>query len=203
VLLRAQAFQDGHPVCLESEAYFARLGALPPLPDIYLSDLKPVRAVGPGHSPSANDHRFSPGSNPPQMDRTNRKQPLRLRGQRYERGVGMHAPSQLIYELKPEYGRFVALAGVDEYIVDVQHASNLGMYPSVVFKVFIDGHLAAASPVMRILERPWRFELAIPRGSQRLSLVATDGGNGNREDLANWVNAGFTRQGSAGRSLAK
>ncbi len=32
---------------------------------------------------------------------------------------------------------------------------------------------------------------AIPPGSQRISVVAADGGNGNREDLANWVNAGF------------
>ena len=46
---------------------------------------------------------------------------------------------------------------------------------------------------MRISEHPWRFDVPIPRGSRRISLVATDAGDGNREDLANWVDAGFTR----------
>ncbi|MFO1499992.1 MAG: NPCBM/NEW2 domain-containing protein [Verrucomicrobiota bacterium] len=196
--LRAMAFRDGKPATLGSEAYFAHLDSKPPLPDIFLSELKPLRAVGPGHSPSFNDHRFSPGSNPPQLDQTNRKQPLRLRGQRYQKGLGMQAPSQVVYELMPGYDRFVASAGVDEYIVDVNNASNLGMHPSVVFKVFIDGRQAAASPVMRLLEEPWRFNVPIPPGSRRLSLVATDAGDGNREDLANWVNAGFvTKPGAA------
>jgi hypothetical protein len=189
--LRVAAFEKGKPVCLPSEASFARLGPKPPQPGIYLSDLKPLRAVGPGHSPSSGDHRFSPGSNPAQMDMTNRKQPLRLRGQRYAKGVGTHAPNQLIYAVRPEFDRFVASVGVDEYILDTNQGSNLAQYPSVVFKVFIDGRFAAASPVMRISEEPWRFDVPIPPGSSRISLLTTDAGNGNREDLGNWVNAGF------------
>ena len=76
----------------------------------------------------------------------------------------------------------------------MNNGSNLAAYPSVVFKVFIDGALAAESPVMRITEEPWRFDVVIPTGSSRISLVASDAGNGNREDLANWVNAGFVVQ---------
>ena len=85
----------------------------------------------------------------------------------------------------------MALAGVDEYILDTNSGSNLGMHPSVIFKIFIDGKLASESPMMRISEQPWRFDVPLPSGSRLLSLVATDGGNGNREDLANWVNCGF------------
>ena len=44
---------------------------------------------------------------------------------------------------------------------------------------------------MRISEQPWRFDIPLPPGSHLLSLVATDAGNGNREDLANWVDCGF------------
>jgi hypothetical protein len=189
--LRAVGFEGGKKVCLESEGYFARLGPKPPAPSIHISDLKPWRAVGPGHSPSSKDHRFSPVSSPPQKDRSNRGGPLKLRGVTFERGMGVHAPNQLVYELKPEYKRFVALAGVDEQINDVQSGSNLAMHPSVVFKIIIDGQLMAQSPVMRITEEPWRFDVPIPPGSKRISLVATDAGNGNKEDLANWVNAGF------------
>ena len=189
--LRTAAFQGARQVCLASEGYFARLGPEPPKPDVYLSDLKPVRAVGSGHSPSRDDHRFSPRVNPPQADRSNEKAPIKLRGRTYEKGMGVHAPNQLLYELRPELDRFVARAGVDERILETNNGSNLAIHPSVVFRVFIDGKLAAESPVMRILSEPWRFDVSIPSGSRRISLCATDGGNGNREDLANWVDAGF------------
>ena len=103
----------------------------------------------------------------------------------------MHAPCALTYELKPTYARFVALAGADEYIVGQEMGSNLAMHPSIRFRVFIDGKLMAESPVMRILEEPWRFDVTIPEESRVLRLVAMDHGDSNREDLANWVNAGF------------
>ena len=61
----------------------------------------------------------------------------------------------------------------------------------MVFKVFVDGREVASSPVMRISEQPWRFDVRLPSGAKRISLCATDAGDGNREDLANWVDAGF------------
>lgn len=189
--LRAAAFMDGKPVCLESEGAFARLGAKPPLPDIYLSDLMPLRAVGPSHT-YGEQVRFSAHSKPPQKDRSNEGRPLKLQGVEYARGMGVHAPNQLQYALKPEYERFVSLAGVDERILETANGSNRAMYPSVVFKIFIDGKETATSPAMRISEQPWRFDVPIPKGAKLLSLAVTDAGDGNKEDLANWVNAGFT-----------
>jgi hypothetical protein len=73
----------------------------------------------------------------------------------------------------------------------MNNGSNLAMHPSVVFKVFIDGQEAAASPVMRVLSSAWRFDVPIPAGAKLISLVAMDAGNGSREDFANWVDAGF------------
>jgi len=61
----------------------------------------------------------------------------------------------------------------------------------VIFKVFIDGREAATSPVMRIQSPAWRFDVEIPRNAKKISLIATDAGNGNREDYADWANAGF------------
>lgn len=89
---RAAAFQDGKPVCLESEALLARLPATPPAPDVHVSDVKPLRAVGPGHSPASTQHRFSGDAQPPQKDRNNRGEPLHLRGKQYTKGMGVHAP---------------------------------------------------------------------------------------------------------------
>jgi hypothetical protein len=190
--LRAAAYERGRAVCLESEGYFVRQPPPPPAPQVNLADLQPVRAVGPGHSPSSTDHRFSPQANPAQKDLSNRRKKMRMRGHDYDRGWGVQAPNQMIFDLKSEYDHFVALAGVDEGILSVNNGSNLAMIPSIVFKIYIDGHFMAASPVMRISEPPWRFDIPIPPGSHRISLDATDAGDGNREDLADWVDAGFT-----------
>ncbi|MEO6035193.1 MAG: chitobiase/beta-hexosaminidase C-terminal domain-containing protein [Verrucomicrobiota bacterium] len=47
--LRVAAFRNGRAVCLESEGSFARMVPMPPLPDVYIGDLKPIRNVGFGH----------------------------------------------------------------------------------------------------------------------------------------------------------
>jgi hypothetical protein len=188
--LHTAAFEGDRAVCLESEGFFALLPAKPPPPDLHLSDLTPRRAVGPSLT-YGDTLRFSAHSRPPQKDRSNEGAPLKLHGVEYGRGMGVHAPCQLMYEVKSEYERFVALAGVDERILETANGSNLAMYPSVVFKVFIDGREAAASPVMRIAVEPWRLDVVIPKGARLISLVATDAGDGNKEDRANWVNAGF------------
>ena len=167
---------------------------MPPQPDVHLSDLAPLRAVGPGHT-YGDCVRFAAHSNPPQKDESNEGHPLQLHGVKYAKGMGVHAMNQMIFQLKPEYERFVALAGVDEHILAVSNGSNLAMHPSVVFKVFIDGKEAAASPVMRIAIEPWRFDVQIPPGSKIISLATMDAGNGNQEDRANWVHCGFVRVG--------
>jgi hypothetical protein len=195
--LRTAAYEDSRKVCLDSEAYFAHLPAMPPPPDVAISDLAPLRAVGPGHSASSAEHRFSPGVNPPVKDLSNRNTPLKVRGKIYAKGMGVQATDLLVYEVKPEYDRFVALAGDDEQILSVNNGSNLARYPSVVFKIFIDGALMSQSPMMRMSEGPWRFDVKIPAHSRRISLVADDGGNGNKEDLADWVEAGFVTRKSA------
>jgi len=153
-------------------------------------NLTPVRVAGPGHT-YAGQARFAAHSGPPQKDKSNEGHPLRLRGVKYEKGWGVHATNQMIFELKPEYERFVALVGVDEHLLGVSNGSNVAMHPSVVFKVFIDGREAAASPVMRIAFTPWRIDVKIPPGSKIISLATMDAGDGNQEDRANWVNCGF------------
>ena len=188
--LRVSAFKNGHAVCRESEGYFARLNPLPPLPDVYLGDLQPIRNVGFGHT-YGGAVRYSGNTRPPQTDRSNLGQDLKIDRRTFQRGLGVHAPCALGYALKPEYGAFVGFAGVDENLVSISNGSNLARYPSVVFKVFIDGQEAAASPVMRILSPAWRFCVEIPTGARMITLVAMDAGDGTREDFADWVNAGF------------
>ena len=191
--LRAAAFREGRAVCLESEGSFSRMGPIPPAPDVRIGDLKPARNVGFGHTYSGNV-RYSGNTKPPQKDTSNLGQDLKINRQVYQHGMGVHAPCALMYEIKPEYKRFVALAGADENLVSISNGSNLAKYPSVVFKVFIDGREAAASPVMRVLSPAWRFDVEIPSGAKMISLAAMDAGDGSREDFADWANAGFIVQ---------
>ncbi|MFN9750627.1 MAG: NPCBM/NEW2 domain-containing protein [Planctomycetota bacterium] len=44
---------------------------------------------------------------------------------------------------------------------------------------------------MRILSPAWRFDVEIPQGARKLSVIAMDADDGNREDYADWANAGF------------
>jgi hypothetical protein len=192
-LLRTSAFRNGRPVCLESEGYFVRMGPRPPLPDIYLGDLTPNRNVGFGHTTS-HGVRYAGNTKPPQKDTSNLGQELKIDRRVYRHGLGVHAPCELAYEIKPEYRRFVALVGADENIVSASKGSNLARYPSIVFKIFIDGRQAAASPVMRVLSPAWRFDIEIPAGARMISVVAMDAGDGSREDFADWANAGFIVQ---------
>ena len=191
-VLRAQAFDaSGKAVCLQSRFHFDRLGKAPAVPDVHLADVKPLRVLGPGHSPSDRQHRFAPVSKPPQRDVSNRGQPLRVGGREWKRGLGVHAPNRVEFAVDPKWIRFVASAGVDENILATSFGSDLGCIPSVVFSVFIDGKRVAYSPIMRFLHPAWRFDVEIPAGAKRIVLVVQPTEDGNREDLANWAGAGF------------
>jgi hypothetical protein len=191
-LVRAAGFMDGRRAALESEGYYCRLPEEPPLPNVYVSDLKWQQATEPGFADWPGTIAWTTQGLPgPQKDRSFANAPLRLRGVVYARGIVVQAPARMLYELKPEYESFVARAGVDETMLQQQSGRARAGFPSVVFKVLLDGVLAAESPVMRMQQEPWRFHVPIPKGSRLIDLVVTDAGDGPREDLANWVNAGF------------
>ena len=187
--LRTAAFRAGKKVSLTSRAMFVRLGEAPPLPDVHLAQLPPM----------SRQYHHQAWFWHPASDKSHDGLPLRIRGRRYPRGLGMRAPANLRYELKPQYDRFVARAGVDDNLLDRHNGRFLAMHASVAFKVFLDGKLAAESPVMRISQEPWRFDVKIPRGSRRINLVATDAGTRSSCDLGDWVEAGFVMKGSAGQ----
>ena len=170
--VRARTVLDDATPGTVSEASFYCLPPRPPTPEVHLSDLAPVKAtVGWGGRAK--------------MDLSIQGGPLMLQGERYEKGMGVHAVSELAYPLKPEYRRFVAVVGIDDRVVH---------YPgsSAVFQVWIDGKLAVASPVLSVNER-WYFDVEIPTGSKTIQLKVTDGGDSNYADHADWADAGFVR----------
>jgi len=105
----------------------------------------------------------------------------------------MRAPANLLYRIQAGYDRFVARAGIDDDPFRQRpNARFLATYPSVQFRVYIDGNLASESPVMRLGQEPWRFDVRIPERSRLINLAVTDAGSRSPLDLADWVDAGFT-----------
>ena len=145
---------------------------LPPRPDVYLDDLAPLRATV--------------GFASFKMGRSGDGSPLRLDGDAYEHGLGVHAPSQVTYEVRSNYRRFVARVGPEER----------GWRGSVVAEVYFDNNLVERSPWLQAGDPPWNINIAIPprtsrKAPRRIHLVLTDGGDGGHSDWGEWVEAGF------------
>ena len=87
----------------------------------------------------------------------------------FDPAVSSH--SELVYNLRPEYRRFVARVGVQEH----GERSKRG---SITARIELDGELVAQSPVLRHNGAPFDINVAIPAGTKRIALVITDGGDG-------------------------
>jgi len=198
--VRAGAYRDGRMVSLDSSGYFVHLGPMPPKPDVCLDAIKPIQE----HYP----YWYSRWH--PVFNRSFEDKDLLMRGQKYEKGIGMRAPANIRYELKPEYDRFVARAGVDGNLRSLK-PDSYGIFaagipsegggpgygemytqqPLIQFRIFVDGQLAAQSPIMRFSQEPWSFDVKIPNGSRVIDLTASDEGNRSVLNLADWADAGF------------
>ena len=105
--------------------------------------------------------------------------PLRIGETAYADGVGVFAQSLMEVALNRQFGQFRATVGVDAA------AEGRG---SVVFEVQGDGRKLWASPVMSGLDAARTFDVSV-QGVDRLRLIVTDAGDGNRFDAADWCDA--------------
>lgn len=152
------------------------LPPLPPRPDIYLSDIDPVSAT-------------NGWNGEPRRDKSIEDNPLSIRGEVFEKGMGVHAVSELIYAVKPYYKRFVAVVGVD----DEKNDAPAG---TVTFAVYADDKQLFKTGVLTPFDERVNVNVAIPDGAKQIRLVVGDGGNGNGCDHADWANAGFLTLGA-------
>ncbi len=189
-VLQTAAFRDGRQVSLCGESHYRQMPPIPPRPDVFLSDLEPLWQSMRGYVAYWN-YREPTAKAPPARDLTFDRQPLVSRGVAYAKGMGVDSPSQLVYAIEPGYGRFVARGAVCESLLNVDLGADEACFAELRFKVFIDGVLMAESLMLHISEEAWRFDVPIPEGSRKISLVTTPSREGRRCDLANWIDAGF------------
>lgn len=113
--------------------------------------------------------------------------PLRLRiaEAEYDRGLGHHAPGEIVVPLEGRYLSFTAEVGV-QWLG--------GGKGSVVFEVWVDGEKRFDSGTMSDTDPAKVVEVDLT-GARELRLVAPDGGDGFSCDMANWANARLVHDG--------
>src|SRR5258706_3179849 len=137
----------------------------------YLSDLSWVSAVN--------------GWGPVERDRSNGEtgatdgHTITLNGVTYTKGLGVHAYSDIRYNLNQAYSLFLSDIGVDD------EACGSG---TVVFQVFVDGIKKFDSGLMGVNSTTQKISLSVA-GANELRLYVTDGGNGATCDHADWASA--------------
>ncbi|HLL88160.1 MAG TPA: NPCBM/NEW2 domain-containing protein, partial [Tepidisphaeraceae bacterium] len=107
---------------------------------------------------------------------------LTLNGVTYAKGLGTHAPSEIIYNLSGNYRGFLADVGIDD------RQTTQG---SVVFQVYADDVLVYDSGIMRPTT-PTRAVSLDVTGVRQLRLLVGDAGDGIGHDHADWANARLT-----------
>jgi hypothetical protein len=143
----------------------------PPVTTTYLSDLPAISAIngwGPYEHDTSNGELGSADG-----------QTITLNGQTYPKGLGVHANSDISFNLNGLYKQFVSDIGVDD---------EVGSAGSVVFQVYINGIKAFDSGIMNGSTATRSINLDVT-GATTLRLVVTDGGNGNDNDHADWAGA--------------
>ena len=119
----------------------------------------------------------------PKKDISTSDKTLRLTGEdgqevSYERGIGAHSTSTIIYDLSDkDYAYFSSYVGVDRQVY--------GSVGSVTFEVWVDGEKKFDSGLMTSRDAQKYVEVDI-NGAKELKLVVTDGGNGIGSDHATW-----------------
>jgi len=130
----------------------------------------------------------------PTKDRAVSDQPLQMGGEKFEHGLGVHAPCVALFSLDGKTEKFHAMVGVSDL---------KGEPGSVEFIATGDGKILFRSGVMKggvnkAGDPPKEVNLSLA-GVKRLKLEVTDGGDNNYSDHANWADGVFTWKDTAPR----
>jgi alpha-galactosidase len=105
--------------------------------------------------------------------------PIKLRGQTFDKGLGMAAPAAVIYRLGGKCSRFTAQVGVD----DATAGQGTARFQVIADgeTLFDSGKLDATSPAAAI-------DVSLT-GKRRLKLLVTNADDGPAQDRASWGDA--------------
>jgi hypothetical protein len=147
--------------------------------EIYLSDMQwagVVNAWGPVEKDKSNGEELSGDG-----------QAITLNGVTYPKGLGVHAYTEIIYNLGGNYSTFKSDIGIDD---------ESGSAGSSVFQVYADGTKIYDSGLMRGTTATKSINVSVA-GKQQLKLVVTDGGDGISDDHGDWAGARLVSSGTS------
>ena len=111
---------------------------------------------------------------------------IKIAGQSFSKGLGVHSLSEVYYQLSGNYSRFLSAIGVDD---------ESGGNGTVDFQVWGDNQKLFDSGVVRGGTAARAIDIDVT-GKQVLKLVVTDGGDGVSYDHADWADAKLISAGS-------
>jgi alpha-galactosidase len=147
-----------------------------PLTTGYLSDARWLESTN-GWGPVETD--MSNGERNARDGRT-----ITIGGTQYAKGLGVHAPGEILYLAAGGCTSLVADVGVDD-------EKRANMASSVTFEIWADSTKVADSGVLT-WQDPAKTLTADLSGASFVRLVVTDAGDGNNSDHADWAAARVT-----------
>ena len=151
---------------------------------VFLSDLEATHEEGRG-IPFDDDLGMSW---PHKMDRNVHDDPLRSGGRFWRRGIGMHAPSRLYFDLPGDFDELVGRVAMDDSVL-VNRDWARG---SVIFRLHLDGALAWESGLVRGGDSPLDLPRLAVSGKRELMLEVDPAGD-FAGDRANWLRMTLVR----------
>ncbi|MFZ1932177.1 MAG: alpha-L-fucosidase [Thermoguttaceae bacterium] len=172
--ITARCVRGGKLVGRTLSAEFQANPPPPPKPHVYLDALEPLsfktgwQAEGVKTWRNVNCH----------------GQPLKVLGQTFSRGVGMHANGEAVFPLRPRSGRFVCRVGIDD-------AAEGG--GTARMKIYLDQRLLCQTPLLTGRDGLWNIDARLDGATDRslLRIVIDDNGDGISGDNVDLVDAGF------------
>ena len=202
-LLKAAGFEGVTAITRISEAQYWKYPPVPDPADVFVCDLKPINEkigeIKPNSYAVKKAARFK---------RSIDGRVLTNRGRKFGHGIGVQAPSELVFALKPQYKRFVANVGVDDETMEWDNPDGMEQWPQwsrpfqgptsyricqIIFEVSIDGKVVHETPPMFNGVSVWGIDVEIPAGAQQITLRAKDAESRftDAHGHGDWLDAGF------------
>lgn len=147
------------------------------LPTLSLTDVEPVSAEGPNSkadwgTPQYNESKYTGSSLKIEFGGTTVGD-----GYSFDTGIACNAAATFVYDVPAGYDRFTAVAGIEDGV----YTSSEWASASGVVSIQFDGETAYTSPILSAGHYTI-IDLEIPEGAQQMTILFTDGGNGNTAD---------------------
>ncbi|MBZ5564118.1 MAG: NPCBM/NEW2 domain-containing protein [Acidobacteriia bacterium] len=202
-LLKVAGFKGERPVTRVSEAKYWKYPPWPDPPQVFISDLQPLHELVGEIKP--NSYAVKKAA---RFNRSVEGHVLTNRDRKFCRGIGVQAPSELVFPLEPKYKRFVATVGVDDECMRWDNPDGLAQWPQwsrpihgptsyricqIIFEVIIDGKTMTETPPLFNGVLGWGIDVEIPQGAQQITLKVKDVESRitDPHGHGDWLDAGF------------